>query len=307
MLCRNLLRRHWNRESDNAMKFTDGNWMMRQGVHARYAAEVYEANVERSALLLTATTRPIRHRGDTLEGPLLTVRLSSPCRDVVRVSIQRWKGTGARGPRYVSEEDRYAADVTVDADSAELVSGDLTVRTALHKDWKLEFRAAERVLTFSGARALGFAQVVEQGSFVHEQLALGVGECVYGLGERFTPLVKNGQVVDCWNMDGGAGSEQTYINAPFYLTNRGYGVFVNDPGRVEFEVASEKVSCVQFSVPGEQLEYFVVYGPTPGEILEKYTQLTGRAALPPRWSFGLWLTTSFTTSYDENTVTGTIS
>ena len=139
-----------------------------------------------------------------------------------------------------------------------------------------------------------------------EQLSLGVGECVYGLGERFTPFVKNGQVVEMWNEDGGTASEIAYKNIPFYLTNRGYGVFVNHPERVSFEVGSEKVERVQFSVPGETLDYFVIYGATPAEILERYTALTGRPALPPAWSFGLWLTTSFTTSYDEQTVTGFI-
>ena len=59
---------------------------------------------------------------------------------------------------------------------------------------------------------------------------------------------------------------------------------------------------MQFSVPGETLEYFVIYGPDPKKILERYTALTGRPALPPDWSWGLWLTTSFTTGYDENTV-----
>ena len=96
---------------------------------------------------------------------------------------------------------------------------------------------------------------------MREQLSLDVGECVYGLGERFGPLVKNGQVVDIWNADGGTSSEQAYKNVPFYLTNRGYGVFVNHPGRVSFEVGSEAVDRVQFSVPGESLEYLVIYGP----------------------------------------------
>ena len=89
---------------------------------------------------------------------------------------------------------------------------------------------------------------------------------------------------------------------PFYLTNRGYGVFVNHPGAVSFEVGSEAVSRVQFSVAGEALEYLIIYGPTPADILRKYTGLTGRPGLPPPWSFGLWLSTSFTTSYDEETV-----
>jgi alpha-D-xyloside xylohydrolase len=129
------------------------------------------------------------------------------------------------------------------------------------------------------------------------------------LGERFTPLVKNGQVIDvptergAWNEDGGTSSEWSYKNVPFYLTNRGYGVFINHPERVSLEVASEKVERVQFSVPGESLEYFLIYGPTPKEVLSRYTALTGRPALPPPWSFGLWLTTSFTTDYDEATVT----
>ena len=95
---------------------------------------------------------------------------------------------------------------------------------------------------------------------MHEQLDLGVGELVYGLGERFGPLVKNGQSVDIWNADGGTSSEQAYKNVPFHLSNRGYGVLVNDPGHVSYEIGSEAVERVQFSVPGEVLEYFVIAG-----------------------------------------------
>src|SRR4029453_5037357 len=83
----------------------------------------------------------------------------------------------------------------------------------------------------------------------------------------------------------------------------GYGVFVNHPGPVSFEVGSEAVSRVQFSVAGPTMGFLLISGPTPVEILRKYTALTGRPALPPPWSFGLWLSTSFTTSYDEPTVT----
>ena len=48
---------------------------------------------------------------------------------------------------------------------------------------------------------------------------------------------------------------------PFYLTNRGYGVFVDHPAQVSFEVGSEAVSRIQFSVEGQSLEYYVIYGP----------------------------------------------
>jgi alpha-D-xyloside xylohydrolase len=110
--------------------------------------------------------------------------------------------------------------------------------------------------------------------------------------------------VDVWNADGGTSSDQAYKNVPFYLTNRGYGVLVNHSGKVSFEVGSESVERVQFSVPGESLDYFIVYGPTPEEILERYTALVGRPARVPAWSYGLWLSTSFTTDYDEETVAG---
>jgi len=171
--------------------------------------------------------------------------------------------------------------------------------------WRVEFLDGDRVITSSGWRGMAMMDAPD-GRFIVEQLSLGVGECVYGLGERFTPFVRNGQVVDLWNEDGGTASEQAYKNIPFYLTNRGYGVFVNHPEKVSYEVASEKVERVQFSVPGESLDYFLIYGPTPKEVLGRYTALTGRPALPPAWSFGLWLTTSFTTDYDEATVTSFI-
>ena len=99
---------------------------------------------------------------------------------------------------------------------------------------------------------------------------------MYGLGERFGPVVKNGQTVDIWNADEGTSSEQAYKNVPFYLTSRGYGVFVNHPGAVSFEVASEAVSRVQFSARGA-LEYLVIYGPTPKDVLAQVHRVAGAA------------------------------
>jgi alpha-D-xyloside xylohydrolase len=195
--------------------------------------------------------------------------------------------------------------ITKDDKSATFTSGKLSASVSLGDDWRVDFQANDSLITSSEMHGMGFAEMGGE-TYAHEQLSLGVGETVYGLGERFTAFVKNGQVVDIWNADGGTNSEQAYKNIPFYMTNRGYGVFVNYPGRVSFEVASEKVTRVQFSVPGQSLEYFLIYGPTPKEVLEKYTALTGRPALPPAWSFGLWLSTSFTTSYDEDTVTSFI-
>ncbi len=289
------------------MKFTDGNWMMQKGVRAFYAGQAYEVETQPDALIVQVPAKRIHNRGNTLDGPLLTVRYSSPLPDVIRVQVTHFGGGREAGPHFpLLQETAEGVVVSADAEMAILTSGRLAVKVARGEAWSVEFVGDGSAITKSGMKGLGLAEVEGDGPYLHEQLALGVGECVYGLGERFTAFVKNGQVVETWNKDGGTGSEQAYKNVPFYLTNRGYGVFVNHPEEVSFEVASEKVSRVQFSVRGQTLDYFVIYGPTPKEVLMKYTALTGKPALPAAWSFGLWLTTSFTTSYDEQTVTSFI-
>lgn len=92
------------------------------------------------------------------------------------------------------------------------------------------------------------------------EFSLNIGETIYGLGERFGPLIKNGQRVGMWNADGGTSSEQAYKNVPFYLSSKGYGLLVNHPEEVEFEVGREKSSKIGVSVRGEKLEYYVVGG-----------------------------------------------
>ena len=287
------------------MKFTAGYWMFRPGVTPMFPAQVHDVQADAEGLTIYAPTKRIESRGGTLNQPLLTIRLTSPLPNVIRVQLVHHKGRRLKDPQFGLFPQPTPVTVHEDDEAASLTSGDLTVRVAKGKDWRIDFLHGDKLITSSGWRALGVTDTPE-GRFAHEQLSLGVGENVYGLGERFTPYVKNGQVVDMWNEDGGTSSELAYKNVPFYLTNRGYGVFVNHPENVSFEVASEKVQRVQFSVPGEALDYFVIYGPTPKDVLTRYTALTGRPALPPAWSFGLWLSTSFTTSYDEATVTSFI-
>lgn len=307
------------------MKFTDGFWQIRPGVEALYGREVRDLRIEGDTIVATVPTKVIERRGDTLNRPVLTVTLHSPHDGVIGVRIVHHEGGPApQGFDLVGARPSGAA--TLDGDEARLVSGPLTAVLRRGRAWALEFRetGSGRLLTASGERSLGYLRVapdaaVDPGvvgdersgmrmplspAYVHEQLELAVGEAIYGLGERFGPLVKNGQSVDIWNADGGTSSEQAYKNVPFYVSNRGYGVLVNDTGHVSYEIGSEAVERVQFSVAGEQLEYLVVAGPTPADVLDRYTSLTGRPPEVPAWSYGLWLSTSFTTDYDEATVAG---
>ena len=288
------------------MKFSDGYWLLRPGVEAAYPVEVRDVAAGNGEVVVHASTLPIRHRGDTLKGPAVTLGLSSPMADVIGVRITHFSGEVPKEPAFaLASDSAHEAKVVEDDAGVVMTAGALSVRVHRGQEWRVDFTADGRALTSSGTKGIGF-MTVDGTHHVREQLTMGVGHAVYGLGERFGPLVKNGQTVDIWNADGGTSSEQAYKNVPFYLTNAGYGIFVNHPGHVSFEVGSEAVSKVQFSVEGQSLEYFVIHGPTPREILRKYTALTGRPALPPAWSFGLWLSTSFTTSYDEETVSGFI-
>lgn len=284
------------------MKFTDGYWNVRDGVKIFSPVEVRDVAADDDSVTVYAACRAVVRRGDTLNEPLITLRYSSPAPDVIRVRISHHEGGVFRGPEFPIHDIRPEVTVRGGAEEASLTSGRLCVKIAGSGGWNVDYLFDGRRLTGCGGKSTGYIVDREGHAFIREQLDLAVGEYVYGLGERFTPFVRNGQTVDIWNEDGGTASEQAYKNVPFYMTNRGYGVFVNDPGRVSYEIASEAVSRVQFSLPGEIMEYFIIGGRTPADVLDNYTRLTGRPALPPAWSFGLWLTTSFTTSYDEATV-----
>ncbi|MBO3769214.1 MAG: alpha-xylosidase [Thermoproteota archaeon] len=284
------------------MKFTEGLWRTKPGVALYCPVQVYDVKVEPNVLTVYGATRQIRHRVDTLSNPLLTIRFSSPMPNIIRVQIYHHRGYKPAKPFFqVNSDPNTRVEINNDEKVAMLTSGRLTVRVEKEGEWLVTFRDGEKIITSSGWRAMGFVDTPE-GRYTREQLSLKVGECVYGLGERFTSFVKNGQTIDMWNEDAGTISQYAYKNIPFYLTNRGYGVFVNHPECVSFEIATENVERVQFSVPGEYLEYFLIYGPSPKEVLTRYTALTGRPELPPAWSFGLWLSTSFHTDYDERII-----
>jgi len=289
------------------MKFTDGYWQLLPGVTELRPRHVDDVVAGDDTLTVYASTAPLVTRGDTLNRPLVTVTLHSPMDGVVGVTIEHFQGGLDRGPSF--DLHRSVGDVKITTPQltgtpvATLRSGPLEARVATEGDWSVEFVADGRVLTSSVARSVGVLTDAEGRHFVREQLTMGVGEHVYGLGERFGALVKNGQTVDIWNADGGTASDQAYKNVPFYLSDAGYGVFVDQPERVSFEIGTEVVSRAQFSVEGQSLTYYVVAGPTPKDVLRRYTALTGRPARVPDWSYGLWLSTSFTTRYDEATVT----
>jgi alpha-D-xyloside xylohydrolase len=303
------------------MKFTEGYWLRSERANPLYAAQAFSIEKCDDRLRVVSPGRPILDRGGTLDVGVITTEFRSVGRDAIAVRSWHFEGYEQKEPRYEIHAAPEPVSFTEDEDSVAMTAGTMTVRV-FKKEWGFRFErktpgaVRATVLTTCGFRNLGYFQFNRKVStmlpednymradyrpYMNAELSLDADECVYGLGERFTAFVKNGQQIDIWNEDGGTSSQIGYKNIPFYMTNRNYGVFVDHTSKVSFEAASEKVEYVSFSVPGEEIRYIVIGGDNPKAVLQNYTALTGRPALPPAWSFGLWLSTSFTTNYDEET------
>lgn len=264
------------------MKFTNGYWMIRDGVDALYAREAYElaADATTESLNVLAPTSVVRGRYDTLNLPTFNVDITTPAEGVIRVCAEHWQGAteypgfplnadepGNRDYVTVQANGNGDGEVGVNGADVTLTTGGLTAKVVKGAPWNLTFIGEDgKVLTESAGKSLGrfklgaesnvTAQPVsefgvtmdgsardESDVFIAIQLHLSVGEDVYGLGERFGAYVKNGQSVDIWNEDGGTASDQGYKDIPFYMTSNGYGVLVNNRGHVSFEIGSENTEA----------------------------------------------------------------
>jgi alpha-D-xyloside xylohydrolase len=239
---------------------------------------------------------------------------------VISVESTHWAGAANKGPHFELFPDgkpSVEAKIVKSDKGTTLSSG--AISATIHPDqhtFDIRFHSTDgsKQLTSLLERSIGLAynpapstpmQTEDMRGFKHymfAQTTLGVGESVHGLGERFGAFNKVGQAVTLWNADGGTSSDQAYKNVSFWLSSKGYGIFIDNAGKVEMEIGSERCCRVQTAVEGQRLKWYIIYGPTPKEVLKRYSILTGRPGKVPSWSLGLWLTTSFTTNYDEATV-----
>ncbi len=126
-------------------------------------------------------------------------------------------------------------------------------------------------------------------------LALESDTAVYGFGEKFGPLNKRGQLVRGRTEDAlGVNTELSYKNIPFCWSPDGWGLLAHTPGVVRHGVGFPQWSHRSYvaEVEDDALDLFLFTGP-PADILNHYTALTGRAAVPPLWSYGMWLSRAY--------------
>ena len=222
----------------------------------------------------------------------LEIAYTSTQENCVKVSITHHKGHVDNGPHFVLEDKGFKPQVTVTDKEAVLVTGD-TKLVVSKENWSFTYYYKDKKLTSGGWRSTGviFENAYKQQArlqtqlddtfwsypadptrtYIREQFDTSVGEYFYGFGEKFTTFTKNGQNVEIWNADGGTCSDQSYKSIPFYLSSKGYGVFVNSTDKVSYEVCSVTVSKVSMTVPGESLEYYVFGGANLTDVLKGYT------------------------------------
>ena len=134
---------------------------------------------------------------------------------------------------------------------------------------------------------------------VNPVFLLSPGERIYGCGESFTSLNKVGQKVHLSVTDPqGPETDGQYKPVPFYFSNRGYGIFMHTSAPVTCDFGASYIGAQRLFMADEQMDFFVFFG-EPKDILNEYTDITGKSPMLPLWSFGTWMSRITYFSQDE--------
>ena len=262
---------------------------VREGFDVQHPAQAHESARTSAALTVLAPTRVIAARGDTLNRPTATITLllaAAPTSSGYGSSTTPAAGPAARFalPGADDPADRSRSTTT----QRTLTSGALTARVAPRRPrWQARLpRRGGTVLTASGPKTHrpGDRPATARTYVLRAARRSASARRSTAWASGSARSSKNGQTVDIWNADGGTSSEQAYKNVPFYLTNRGLRRLRQPPGagvvrgRLRGRVARCSSAC-----RASTLEYFVIYGPTPKEVLAQ----VHRADRPPGAAAGV--------------------
>lgn len=124
---------------------------------------------------------------------------------------------------------------------------------------------------------------------INPVLTIAPGERIYGCGESFGALNKVGQKVQIMVTDPqGPETDGQYKPVPFFFSNRGYGIFMHTSAPVTADFGASYIGADRLFMADEQLDMFVFFG-EPKDILNEYTNITGKSPMLPLWTFGTWM------------------
>lgn len=264
------------------MKFTHGIWENREHTSIHNAVEVAHVSEPKpGSLRALCTTRHVTHRGNTLNRPTITVSLRAAAPDIISCSATHFRGAKTTEPRFElfpgdpSTNSSLKAEPVVHDESINTSTlPSLGLSAVLQKNpsaFRINFVSAATGASLTGVGFQGVQYIVgppgqvrpspldattvigdpytrtsasrNNKPYMSVALDLQVGELVYGLGERFGPLTKNGQDIDLWNEDAGTCtpySTSTHTRPPcasptphFHLTSQNSGAYRADAPRLQ--------------------------------------------------------------------------
>lgn len=258
------------------------------------------------AALVAQSGQGVVLSGTTQDGATLRVTLEIVAPGILRVLVEA-EEADARRVTLARPEARQAVDVKVLAgeDSINLLSDQVSLEARL-EPFHLAFRGPDGVIFLEqdngttlvtdvlGVLPCGFSIVDGQRAAYHDSFVCEPDEHFYGFGEKFTDFDKRGQRIEMWNCDAyGVHNERAYKNVPFFVSSRGYGVFVDSVRRVNFDMGQSNSAAFSLIVPDSALDYYVIAGPEPKTVIARYAGLVSRPVTPPKWAFGLWMSSGF--------------
>ncbi len=262
-----------------------------------------------SAEVVARETERLHVRARTSTGETLFLEVGSAGEGVIRVRLAADEHAASRSApaiRLVTPGHFPGSRVTLHDNGAVVDAGSVSAHITLDP-WRIRFLdSSGRLLTEENIDEADFIyrlRILPIGRSLgpngeslafHEAFTARPDEHFVGLGEKFGALDKRGQHITSWNYDAlNVESERSYKNVPLYLSSRGYGILVDSGTATDFDVCHATHACVQIAVPDDQLDYYVIAGPAPAQVIDRYHTLTGRPVAPPRWALGAWMSTGY--------------
>ncbi len=243
-----------------------------------------------------AMSAPRRERSTLVfQNAQATVAVSALGPSVVRVRFAPQASLGRDHSYAISSPPAGdpAAQVETGASSSVLRTAALTV-TLTHAPFRIAFATASGESLDEDDSGRGMASA---GRATRVWKRLRADEHVYGLGEKTGELDKRGRYrggyhYAMWNSDTYAYTDDTdplYVSVPFFIVlrhGRAHGIFLDNTFRTSFDIGKEDPGLLSFGAVDGTLDYYFIDGPTPRDVVQRYTELTGRTPLPPLWALG---------------------
>jgi alpha-glucosidase len=258
--------------------------MMSSGYSILFIVAAALASPVSAASPAASDDRAVVHSGG------VTLEVTAPRADVLRVRFGRpvlpedasWAvRPEARGAHSALRQSREGRQLTVRTDALRAVIDTTTLRIDI-------FDASGRALL----RDAGSGHYFADGGFTLRK-ELPEDEHFFGLGDKAGALDHRGQSFVLWNTDAfgfGSASDPLYKSVPFFLaaneSGQAYGFLLDNTWRTNFDFGHRDAARLEISAPGGPVDYYVIAGPSPRQVVEGYGWLTGTAPLMPMWALG---------------------